>query len=89
METRSEKHYREAKEEHIRRMNEIVKWCVDNEVEEKQTLMVVTLSSKLCLDIEQLLWFVETSKDIDEVIESLEDEWVCRERGRVEIKGRM
>lgn len=84
METRSEKHDREAKEEYIRNAEEILHFCLYNGIKKKQALVVAKLSSKLSMDINQFLWFFEESKDTKNLIEILENRWNKVERNRIE-----
>ena len=84
METRSEKHDREAKEEHIKNAEEILHFCLNNGIKKKQALMVTGLCSKLCLDINQFLWFFEEASNIKELILILERRWNKMERNRIQ-----
>ena len=85
METRSEKHDREAKEAYTKNAEEILHFCLDNGVKKKQALIVTKLSSKLSLDINQFLWFFEESKkDTKLLIQILENRWDKVERNRIE-----
>lgn len=76
METRSEKHNREAKETYTKNAEEILNFCLDNGMKKKQALIVTGLSSKLSMDINQFLWFFEESKkNTKELIQMLERRW--------------
>jgi hypothetical protein len=84
VETRSEKHDREAKEEYIKNAEEILHFCLHNGLKKKQAFMVTQLSSKLSMDMKQFLWFFEESKnDTKLLIQILENRWEKVERNRI------
>jgi len=83
METRSEKHDREAKEGYTRNAEEILHFCLDNGLSKKQSLIVTELSCKLSMEINQFLWFFKESQDTKNLIQMLEQRWDKVERNRI------
>jgi len=87
MESRSEKHDREAKETYTKNAEEILHFCLDNGLKKKQAIEATKLSSKLSMDISQFLWFFENATDTNHLLCWLEGRWNKVEKNRIRSNG--